>query len=357
MAKEHVRLRAKKLADGSQSLYLDIYDGGRRSYEFLRLYLAPETNRQAKEKNKTTMAMAEQVRAQREYDLLRGRLGVTDRKAELFAYFDQQMGKRHGKNADTWLACRKWMAKHEPNAHIRLADITSAWCEGFIALLMDNLSEGTAWTYTARLAACFNAAVREGVIARSPLAGVQRPRANHRERSFLTLEEMKKIAVVKCTTAPLERFRRAFLFACFTGLRFCDVAAITWEMVSTYQGRTRITFTQRKTKERQYLDLNDQAVAMMGAPATGRIFPLCTTPNSRKTLMAHLLQVTGITRHLTFHCARHTFAVTLLASGIDLYTVSKLLGHTNIATTQIYAKVIDASKRAAVDAFPTVTSG
>ena len=356
MAKEHVRLRAKKLADGSQSLYLDIYDGGRRAYEFLRLYLTPETNRQAREQNKATLAMAEQVRTQREYDMQRGRLGITDRKAELFAYFDAQTAKRHGSNAHLWTATRKWMERHEPNQHIRLADLTPAWCEGFIALLTDNLAEGTAWTYTVRLSACLNAAVREGIISRSPMTGVKRPRQHYRERLFLTLGEMKRIAAVKCTTEASDRFRRAFLFACFTGLRFCDIAAITWEQVSTYQGHTRLTFTQRKTHERQYLDLSAQATAMMGTPATGRIFPMCTFEFSRQELMKNLLKAAGITRHITFHCARHTFAVTLLAQGVDLYTVSKLLGHTSIATTQVYAKVIDASKRAAVDAFPSVTT-
>ena len=356
MSKEHVRVRAKKLADGSQSLYLDIYDGGRRSYEFLRLYLTPETSRQAKERNRATMAMAEQVRTQREYDMQRGRLGVVDRKTELFAYFDAQTARRHGKSADNWKCCRHWLERYEPNQHIRIADVTPAWCEGFIALLRRSVMESTAWVYTACLAACFNAAVRDGIIVRSPMVGVQRPQHRCRERLFLTLDEMKKVAAVKCPTEATDCFKRAFLFSCFTGLRFSDVSSITWEQVSVYQGRTRVTFAQRKTKERQYLDLSAQAVAMMGEPSTGRIFPL-TRSHTRSNLMRSLLRAAGIDRHITFHCARHTFAVTLLAQGVDLYTVSKLLGHTSIATTQIYAKVIDASKRAAVDAFPSVTDG
>ena len=357
MSKERVRVRAKQLADGSRSLYLDIYDGGRRSYEFLRLYLTPETTRQAKERNKATMAMAEQVRTQREYDLQRGRLAIVDRKAELFAYYDQQTAKRHGSSASVWKAVRNWLERHEPNQRVRIADITPAWCEGFIALLTANLAEATAWNYVTHLSACFNAAVREGIIARSPMDGVQRPRPHCRERLFLTLDELQKIAAVKCPTETSDRFRRAFLFACFTGLRFSDVAAITWEQVSTFQGRTRITFAQRKTHERQYLDLSEQAVAMMGEPSAGRIFPLSLLAYTRSWHMRRLLRAAGIDRPVTFHCARHTFAVTLLAQGVDLYTVSKLLGHANIATTQVYAKVIDESKRAAVDAFPRVTNG
>ena len=357
MSKERVRLRAKKLADGSQSLYLDIYDGGKRSYEFLRLYLTPETSRQAKERNKATLAMAEQVRTQREYDLQRGRLAIVDRKAELFAYYDQQTAKRHGSSASVWKAVRRWLERYERNQRVRIADITPAWCEDFVALLTANLAEASAWNYTSHVAACFNAAVRDGIIARSPMEGVQRPRPHCRERLFLTLDELQKIAAVKCTTETSDRFRRAFLFSCFTGLRFSDVASITWEQVSVYRGRTRITFSQRKTKERQYLDLNAQAVAMMGAPSDGCVFDIGSIRGARPLFMRRLLRAAGIDRPITFHCARHTFAVTLLAQGVDLYTVSKLLGHANITTTQVYAKVIDESKRAAVDAFPSVTNG
>jgi len=149
--------------------------------------------------------------------------------------------------------------------------------------------------------------------------------------------------------------RRAFLFSCLTGLRRSDIERLTWGDVQQQGDFVRIVFRQKKTRGQEYLDITPQAVAYMGERQAEdvRVFPLPDV----KYANAHVktwAQAAGIEKHITFHCARHTFAVLMLDIGTDIYTVSKLLGHREISTTQIYAKVLDKNKQAAVLKIPQI---
>ena len=118
---------------------------------------------------------------------------------------------------------------------------------------------------------------------------------------------------------------------------------------------TRITFHQKKTKGLQYLDINAQAAELMGEQGkpTEPIFTLNAGSYSN-VILAKWIASAGIQKHITFHSGRHTFAVLMLDLGTDIYTVQKLLGHANIATTQIYAKVLDKNKQEAVQKIPDI---
>ena len=118
----------------------------------------------------------------------------------------------------------------------------------------------------------------------------------------------------------------------------------------------RIIFTQKKTCGLEYLDLAPEAVELMGqrgAP-NEKVFEFFHTPSCTNDCLREWCMKAGITKHITFHCGRHTFATMMLDLGTDLYTVSKLLGHREIGTTEIYAKVMDKNKQAAVSAIPSI---
>jgi integrase len=137
-----------------------------------------------------------------------------------------------------------------------------------------------------------------------------------------------------------------------TGLRNCDIRALTWGDVHHQDGYTRIIFRQRKTKGQEYLDISAQAASVMGRKGADddHVFPLLCWHSVRNHLLAWARRA-KLNKHLTFHVSRHTFAVMMLGV-TDIYTVSKLLGHRELSTTQVYAHVIDKAKRDAIDNMP-----
>ena len=147
--------------------------------------------------------------------------------------------------------------------------------------------------------------------------------------------------------------KRAALFSALTGLRHSDIQKLTWAEIEEFNGGYRLNFTQQKTKGVEYMPISKQAYQLCGERKDDELLVFAGLPDPSwisKPLERWIKQA-GITKHITFHCARHTFATLQLASGTDIYTVSKLLGHTNVKTTQIYAKVVDEKKEKATEAF------
>lgn len=381
-AKEPIRLRRRKLRTGRESLYLDIYTHGRRTYEYLNLYLVPEASRADREANRSTLDLAEAVRAKRLVELRNGEYGFRDTTrgegVRFVDYFALQRDKRLTTGASyangvNWTACLHHLETYDARLASRtFRDLTTDWATGFRDYLERRavsrtgdathrradghaLSRNTAASYFNILRTCLTAAVRDGYLARNPLSGVDGIRHDGGKRQYLTVEELRRLAATPC---DYDILRRAFLFSCLTGLRHSDIELLTWSEVQedAGEGFTRIVFSQKKTGGLEYLDLAPEAAALLGTrgaptdrPFAGMHSCHCTNDNLRKWCAA-----AGITKHVSFHCGRHTFATMMLALGTDIYTVSKLLGHRAIATTQIYTRVLDAGKRAAVSRIPSV---
>ena len=142
-----------------------------------------------------------------------------------------------------------------------------------------------------------------------------------------------------------------FLFGCFTGLSLANLETLTYEQI---EGES-VKFFRTKTEKWIYFPLNKTALSLIGNTVnkepSSRIF---NTPQRRHAsrLLKKWGKQAGIKKNMHYHIARHTFATLSLTSGADLYTVSKLIGHKNLSTTQIYAKVIDSVKRQAVNNLP-----
>lgn len=146
--------------------------------------------------------------------------------------------------------------------------------------------------------------------------------------------------------------KRAALFSALTGLRFSDIQKLVWGEVEHINGQGYfINFKQQKTKGIETLPISEQAFALMGERGTGeqKVFPLLKYSAYENKHLYQWIGAAGITKDITFHCFRHTFATLQLSNGTDIYTVSKMLGHRELKTTQIYAKVIDQTKRNAAD--------
>lgn len=170
---------------------------------------------------------------------------------------------------------------------------------------------------------------------------------------YLTIDELKKLAQTEC---EYPNIKKAFLFSCLTGLRRSDILKLTWGEVHEQGEFTRIIFKQKKTKGLEYLDLTPQAAELMGerGKPNENVFGDIYSPSCTNEAIKRWVLRAGIDKEITFHCGRHTFAVMMLDLGTDIYTVSKLLGHRELSTTQIYARVLDKNKQKAVQQIPKI---
>lgn len=362
-AKEPVRLRLKNLANGNKSLYLDTYLNGKRYYEFLGLWLVPEHSLIDKEKNRQTASVANQIKAQRIIDLANGKVGKTNGKGGkmlfldfMSLFYDEQEAQekqwiRQCKNAIDRL-------KEYTDEGVTLKQVTPDFCRGFIYYLCHiyrtkqgrTLTNFTAKNYLSVLNSALNFAVRKNYITTNPLnllASNEIPQKPESQRVYLTAEELKKLEATECRNPYV---KQAYLFSCFCGLRISDVQRLRWADVENTAQGLRLAITQKKTKKPLYLPLNEKASTLLpDREGSDLVFNRLPNISNIDKILKKWAASAGIDKKITFHTARHTFATLLLTMGADLYTTSKLMGHTEVKTTQIYAKIVDEKKASAVN--------
>lgn len=366
MEKDFVKFRLRERKDGVQAIFLSFYYQGKRHEESLRLYIVPENTREDKKKNKETWAIAETVRARRLVELKENifKLKTDAPKVYLLEMWQTKIEQAESNgNRGQWSSSYKKMFEYLKGKDILLTSITTQFCEDYKAYLMKEatcesfkietrkLKGNSQCAYFSKFKVLLKDAARRKYIEEDPSEFVHSPKLVEAERAYLTIEELHAMTEAPCLT---ESVRICFMFSCLTGLRRSDVLKLKWGEVSNMEGFTRLTFHQQKTSGLQYLDINEQAAELMGERkgAEEYVFPRLPEPDTTNHVIRTWAAAAGVNKHLTFHSGRHTFATLMLSLGTDLYTVSKLLGHRNINTTQIYAKVLDKNKQNAVKKIP-----
>jgi len=330
------------------------------------LYTEPKTKPE-KQHNKETLQLVETIKAKRIVEAATGQHGFTDAnhtKASFYRYFDQVMETKNTvtgrSNYSVWQGCRIQLKRHHPDESITFEQITPEWLEGVKHFFENHaktksanqISKATASAYFNKVRAVINAAYAKGIITRNPLAQVKGIKSESTERTYLTIEEVRELVKTECRYDVL---KRAFLFSCLTGLRWSDINKLDCAEISQLDGVHRITFNQQKTGNLQYLDITEQAYKLLGDPEKlGRAFVGLRYSAWMNTEILRWCMAAGISKHVTFHSGRHTFAVSLLSRGVDIYTVSKLLGHSEVKTTQIYADIIDSVRKDAMHRIPDI---
>ena len=386
--KEPVRIRFKQLSNGNQSIYLEYYTGdvirkenyvgGKRKYEFLKLYLIPERTREDKAKNEATLALAKAIQSRRIVEVqndTHGFQNTNKSRVNLLDYLEnigKQSAEQGSRNyARTVLNTVRALRLFRGD-YIAFRDVDKEFLSEFTDYLRQmpkaskygvlktggRLSNNSVVSYYGTLRTAINRAYKEGIITVNPTKEfdfASKVRQEPSRREYLTLDELKTLINTECRH---EIVKRAFLFSCLCGLRVSDIRKLRWCDLQRSGGRVRIEIAMQKTKEPLYLPISDEALKWL--PERGEandsdfIFPLTHEGTVNDTLQ-HWAKVAGITKHISFHVARHTHATMMLTLGADLYTVSKLLGHKNIATTQIYAKIVDKKKEEAIGLIPNLT--
>lgn len=372
-----ITIEKRSVSGGKRSLRLTYYYGyskdeqgkikHQRKIENLDLFIYDKP-RTAEEKshNKEAMRLAEAIKSKRIVEAQSGKHGFDDNtkiKASFVKFFKSVMEEKQRSitqsNGSIWDGCFKQFLKYHPEQDLSFENLTPEFIDGFKDFLQNkartkssrSLSKNTASTYFNKLRAVINLAYDKGIINKNPLQQVSGIKAENNKREYLDIEELKRLAKTECRYPDL---KNAFLFSCLTGLRWSDCNKLTWAEVQEFDGGHRIIFHQQKTKGLQYLDISAQAYGLLGEKKAGRVFTGLRYSAYMNTELLRWCMAAGITKHITFHAGRHTFAVTQLTKGTDIYTVSKLLGHSEIKTTQVYADIIDQNRKLAMHRIPDI---
>lgn len=307
---------------------------------------------------------------QREFD---NQALFTDRENELaeqqeksncnfIEYFEQLIQKRQKKSSRSvtinWTRVCKLFKAFAKSDTFAFSQINMKLIEDFKNFLLEaprdgnkkgDITQNTASNYFSTFKTVLKQAFVDGYLTIDLSAKTRRIRKLDTRRETLTLEEINLLVNTECDKPII---KQGALFSLLTGLRHCDVKKLRWGELQKVGDKYRLNFTQQKTKGVEYMPISEQAYKLCGEPKHPEQLVFADLPDITKISpsLKKWIKAAGINRNITFHCFRHTFATLQLTNGTDIYTVSKMLGHTDIKTTQIYAHIVDQKKEAAANA-------
>jgi len=219
---------------------------------------------------------------------------------------------------------------------------------GYKSKKVEKLAANSQKTMIRCMQAVLNEAYKDEIITFNPNHAIELPKGEQKQKEFLSLSELQALYNTDCANDTVKRIS---LFSALTGLRHSDCIGLRWENI-TDGDKPSIKFTQQKTKNAVYLPISTEALTLCGKRKSGNDVIFEGVQNSQfcNTIIEEWIKKAGITKEITFHCFRHTFATLQLTQGTDIYTVSKMLGHADVKTTQIYAQIVDEKKQAAANA-------
>jgi integrase len=362
-----VTLRMKSISRARKSLYLDFYppiqnpeSGKFTRREFLKMYVYDRPKTEAeKEHNKGTKILANNIVAKRQLLVQANNYGflqTTKQKSDFILYFSDLAGERDGTNSGNWSSALKYL-KQYTGGSLLFCNLNLKFCDDFREYLKTAkinginkrlLSRNTAHSYYNKFKATLRQAYRDGYLQTDLNAQVEPIKEEETQRQFLTLEELQTLSNTECHIPIL---KTAALFSAYTGLRFSDILKLKWSDVRKDGNEYSLHFTQKKTNGHEVLPISNQAYLLLGDinPKEDQVFKGLEYSAYCNDKLREWILKAGISKKITFHNFRHTNATLLISSGVDIYTVSKMLGHKNVKTTQIYAKVVDQAKRVAAN--------
>lgn len=370
-----VKLRQKEISGNRRSLYLDFYPaiphpktGKPTRREFLGLYIFEKPKSPFdKQHNIETSKIAESIKQKRENILNKPEIYSQYEKEQLrlkelgeqnfVEYFQKLANKRKASNHDNWISALNYLESFT-NGELKFTNLNETTLNEFKEYLLTTkskksnkttLSQNSAVSYFNKIKAALKQAYKDDILQKDLNSKIQPIKAKETRREHLTIEELNKLVKTPCNNILL---KRAALFSALTGLRFSDIKKMVWSELEYIEGQGYfLNFDQKKTKGVEVLPISEQAYSLLGErkESVNKVFEGLVYSAYENKNLAKWIGLAGITKDITFHCFRHTYAVLQLANGTDIYTVSKMLGHRELKTTQIYAKIIDQTKREATN--------
>ena len=369
-----VKLRTKKISNHRLSLYLDFYppikrkDGRITRREFLKMYvLENPTTILEKENKKATILIAEQIRSRKENELQKPEVYSESEREQLalrkmretpfIELFQRLSRERQNTLHGSWTSSLNYYVDFLNGREIRCSDINIDFINGFKSHLLTakslrrgkmKLGRNSALSYFNKFRAVLRYAYSNGYLAKDYRSMTEGIKEEESERSFLTSDELARLA---STPFSDDILRRACLFSALSGLRFSDIKGLCWKDINDHNSGTFLHFRHKKTNSIERHPISKEAKKLLGKRSQSKnpVFPNLKYSDRNNKRIQDWVTRADISKHITFHCFRHTYATLLLTKGVDIYTVSKMLGHKSLHTTQIYTKVIDDKKNEAAN--------
>lgn len=371
-----ISIKKKKLQNGRYSLYLEYYKGTTltaagtrvhlRDFEFIKLYPHQEPKSASEKKeNKEIYALSEQILSIRKTEYIQGKFDIKNTKKSkvlFLEYYSNQAEERidSPKNYANWTASLLHL-KRFCNPNMTFDEIDEEFVKAYRNYLDKDaksksnlpLAQNSKYSYYNKFKAALRTAFDEGYLTINHVKKVKGFEQGESQREYLTHNELVAMSKANCKHEVL---KRAFLFSCLVSLRWSDINTLVWKEVRDEGDMNRVNFRQEKTDAVEYLYISAEARKLLGEREnpSDRVFKGLKYGAHFNAEILRWCMRAGITKHITFHSARHTNAVLLLENGADIYTVSKRLGHKELKTTEIYVKIIDSKMKEAANLIPNI---
>ena len=385
---DNPKLLQKVMSDGNLSLYLDYYLGRvkvtdevtgeikskvQRKREFLHLtiFASPRTPLE-RQQNKDTLALAHKIRFEREQEFKEGNLGYrlkTNSNINFLDYYQSYIDgytKKDKRNIELSFKRFKDFLSDTPeykkfSQRITPQQIDRDMILAFVEYLQSRSVGEGAHTLYARFKKVVAYAFEHGVFLKNPCNKITiKIDRGVLKKDVLSQEEMQQLIATHYQREN-PNIRRAFIFCLYTGLRYCDVKDLTFANID-FANRL-LKFEQNKTKGHSsnsgvVIPLNDGLLKLIGEPTmpdnrAELVFPLPSYEMCLKAVKRWVKRA-GINKHISWHCARHSFAVNILNNGANIKTVASLLGHSGLQCTEKYTRAVDSLKQEAINSLPTL---
>lgn len=373
---DNPKLRTKKLSDGNLRYYLEYYYGYTigsngnpkpiRKKEFLKLTIPEKPPRNPLEKRdyEETIEQAHRIRREREIEFLEDKEGYKfkrEKKINFLQFFEEYIANYTKADKRVILS-----AYNRFKDFLRLTDeysrftnyiepkqITSSMIWDFVDYLV-SISNGTgAQTTFKRFKKVIKYATTKGVFDKNPCDEILVKTDNLiLRKNVLSVEEIGQLLRTPTDTNP--EIKKAFVFSLYMGLRYCDIKVLRFENIDF--ANKQLLFNQRKTGKRVTLPISDYILELIGKPKASNkelIFEGLPTNEGCNKALKKWVEQAGIMKHITWHCARHSFATNILKSGANIKTTQELLGHASLRYTEVYVRAIDEAKTRAINSLPT----
>ncbi len=346
---EVVKIRFRENRNGAWSIYFDTYLSGKRVKESIGRELVAEKTPMDRAQNENTMMAVRVLRAEKVKEIA-SRGIIANNSVKLY---DFAKDKVHD------IASGRALMKMLEKNNMKMSAVNElAITKMFHAEFAETYRKKYIETIIAELNLIFKTAIKQGLILTNPInrQDILKHYAKQKEVCYLTIDELRMFeeAYMNEKKPHKKRAMHLFLFSCYTGLRISDIRSLKVSNIVTENGKPiAIDKIMDKPDTRVVIPLSNKAIALLpdisSMDKDSNVFFVSTATQS--TIINIISKELNFGKHISFHVARHTFATTALTLGADLYTVSKLLGHASIATTQIYAKIVDSKKKSAIDLF------
>jgi len=385
---DNPKLKQKVMSDGNLSLYLDYYLGRvnvtdeatgevkskvqrKREFLHLSLYATPRTPLE-RQQNKDTLALAQKIRFEREQEFKDGNLGYrlkTDKNINFLDYYQSYIDgytKKDKRNIELSYKRFQDFLRDTPeykkySQRITPQQITRDMVIAFTEYLQSRSVGEGAHTLFARFKKVIAYAFEHGVFLKNPCNKITiKIDRGVLKKDVLSQEEMQQLIATHYQREN-PNIRRAFIFCLYTGMRYCDVKDLTFSSID--YANKMLKFEQNKTKGHSansgvVIPLNDGLLKLIGEPTTPDnraelVFPLPSYEMCLKAVKRWVKRA-GINKHISWHCARHSFAVNILNNGANIKTVASLLGHSGLQCTEKYTRAVDSLKQEAINSLPTL---